>query len=85
MCFSSILWLMVTHCLSAFLFGSDYLSVFVGGKFLFVYFPFHVFFHFSSSDIPYFSCSLSSFFGPARTRSPRVLLYGKELYSCCII
>ena len=34
MCFSSILWFMVVDCLSVFLFGFDYLSVFVGEKLL---------------------------------------------------
>ena len=61
MCFSYILWLMVIDCLSVFLFGFDYLPVFVGEKFLFFYFVFfHLFLHFSISDISYFSCSLSS-------------------------
>jgi len=63
MCFSSILWLMVVGCLFVFLFSFDHFSVFVGGKILFCLLPFfHIFFHFSSSDIQYFSCSLSYFF-----------------------
>jgi len=40
MCFSSILWLMVIDCLSVFLFGFEYPSVFVGEKFLFCLPPF---------------------------------------------
>ena len=47
---------MVIDCLSVFLFSFGYLSVFVEEIFSFVYF------HFSYSDIPYLSCSLSSFF-----------------------
>ena len=33
MYFPSVLWLMVIDCLSGFLFGFEYLSVLVGGKF----------------------------------------------------
>jgi len=35
MCFSSIFWSMVIDSLSVFLFGFDYLPVFVGENFLF--------------------------------------------------
>jgi len=63
MYFSSMLWLMVIECSSVFLFGFDYLPVFVGKCFSLVPFLFfHQFFYFSPPDVPHTSGSLSYFF-----------------------
>ena len=71
---------MVIDCLSVILSSFDYLFVFAGKSFSFVYFLlFHVFFHFSFPDIPYFSCSLSSFFNLHQVSAQPPILKGTLL------